>query len=82
MTTTTFRKKLTARRQARAAKKNLVRELATYRTDHEVTDLLATFEDQDGPEVDAMRTILTRQLDHATTSSPFQGPQHTEGALV
>lgn len=66
MTTTTLRDRLSARRQARAAQRNLHRELTSYRTHGEVNDLLATLEREDGAEVDAMRTILTRQLQRAS----------------
>jgi hypothetical protein len=66
MTTTTLRKKLTDRRQARAARQDLLRDLASYRTPREVNDLLAAFEDHEDADVDAMRTVLTRQLERET----------------
>jgi hypothetical protein len=64
--TTNLRDRLTARRQARAAQRNLHRELTSYRTDREVNDLLATFDREEGADVEAMRTVLTHQLGRDT----------------
>jgi hypothetical protein len=53
---------LRARRQARAAHRALVRELATYTTPSEMDDLLGSLRGQEGADVEAIRTILTNQL--------------------
>ena len=46
------------RREARATYRALVQELASYRNPHEITDLLGTFTDQEGPEAEQIRDIL------------------------
>ena len=49
---------LRKRREARATYRGLVQELASYRTPHEIVDLLGTFSDQEGPEAEQIRDIL------------------------
>ena len=57
----TVRDELRERRQERAARRTLERELATYTSPSEVNDLLALMSDVDNPEADAMRDVLLRQ---------------------
>lgn len=52
---------LRRRRAARAARRTLERELATYITPAEVDDLLAAMRGHDDPENDQIRTMLTRK---------------------
>ena len=52
---------LRRRRAARAARRTLERELATYITPAEVDDLLAAMRGHDDAENDEIRTILTRK---------------------
>jgi len=49
---------LRERREARATYRALVEELASYRSPHEIADLLGTFSDQEGPEAEQIREIL------------------------
>lgn len=82
MTTSTLRDKLATRRQARATEQTIRRDLASFRTDREVSDLLATLDGQDGAEVDTIRTILAGRVEHATTPLASRRPLHTHGTLV
>lgn len=59
---------LRRRREARAARRTLERELATYRTQAEVDDLLAAMRDHDDAENDAIRTILTSRRSYQYAS--------------
>ena len=59
-----LRDELRARQQARAAYRNLERDLASYRTPSEVNDLLAAIDRQgdDSPQAEQVRAILARNL--------------------
>lgn len=52
---------LRRRRTARAERRTLERELATYITPAEVDDLLAAMRGHDDAENDQIRTLLTRK---------------------
>lgn len=56
---TTLRDELRERREARAEHLALRRELASFRTPHEIDDLLGVIANQDGPEAQRIRDILT-----------------------
>ncbi len=61
---TEVRSSLSERRQARAARRALEAELATYRTPSEVEDLFAALRTQDdNPTAEDMRTILLANLE-------------------
>ncbi len=64
----TVRDDLRERRQARAAHRNLERELATYTTSAEVDDLFSALRGQEGPAVDEVREILAGNLQQRRTS--------------
>jgi hypothetical protein len=57
----TVRDELRERRQERAARRSLERELASYTSASEVNDLLTLMSDVDSTEADAMREVLLRQ---------------------
>jgi hypothetical protein len=57
----TVRDELRERRQERAARRSLERELASYTSASEVNDLLMLMSDVDSTEADAMREVLLRQ---------------------
>lgn len=57
----TVRDELRERRQERAARRTLERELATYTTPAEVNDLLTLINGVDSADADAMREVLVRQ---------------------
>ena len=58
------RASLSERRHARAARRALEAELATYRTPSEVEDLFAALRTQDdNPTAEEMRTILLANLE-------------------
>jgi hypothetical protein len=59
---TRLRDELRERRRARAAQRVLEEQLASYVGPAEVDDLLASLADQDGPDADQIRSILTRRL--------------------
>ena len=59
---------LRRRRAARAARRTLERELATYITPAEVDDLLAAMRGHDNPENDEIRTLLTRKRQYRYAS--------------
>jgi hypothetical protein len=62
----TVRDELRERRQERAARRTLERELATYTSPSDVNDLLALLSDQDSPDADHVREIVLRnQLRHS-----------------
>jgi hypothetical protein len=62
----TVRDELRERRQERAARRTLERELATYTSDADVHDLLGAMSGQDGAAADEVREILLRnQLRHS-----------------
>lgn len=58
---------LAARRAQRADYRSLQRELASYRSQADVNDLLALVSDQEGAEVDMIRSILTGNLQQPAT---------------
>ena len=57
----TVRDELRERRQERAARRGLERELASYTSPSEVNDLLTLMGNADTAEADAMREVLLRQ---------------------
>ncbi len=57
----TVRDELRERRQERAARRTLERELASYTSPSEVNDLLTLMSDVDSADADAMREVLLRQ---------------------
>jgi hypothetical protein len=59
---TTVRDDLRGRRQARATKRQLQRELATYSTRAEVDDLMALLHHQESAQAEQIRGILNRNL--------------------
>ncbi|MGZ4598023.1 MAG: hypothetical protein ACXV3V_13960 [Actinomycetes bacterium] len=62
----TMRDDLRERREARAARRTLERELTSYSTTAEVNDLLGSLHGQDGADADAVREIVLRnQLRHS-----------------
>jgi hypothetical protein len=65
MNTKSLRDELRQRREARAARRALERELATYTTPNEVDDLLGVLHDRDDAAAEEIRTIVLRnQLRH------------------
>ncbi len=60
-----LRDDLRERREARAADRQLVRELSSYRTRAEADDLLGAIRDQHGPDADRIRAILSHNLSEA-----------------
>ena len=50
------------RHERRLAHRDVRRELSVYTSQTDVDDLLATFDDYDGPEVEEMRSILRAQM--------------------
>jgi hypothetical protein len=62
----TVRDDLRERREARAARRTLERELTSYSTTADVNDLLGSLHGQDGPDAEAVRDIVLRnQLRHS-----------------
>ena len=59
-----FREDLGARRAARAARRQLQAELASYATKSDSDDLLAAVDREESIEAEAMRDILHFQLQH------------------
>jgi hypothetical protein len=59
------RDELRARRQARADRKRLERDLSTYRTQAELDDLYALLDTNDDADSALVREILATQLRHA-----------------
>lgn len=57
----TVRDELRERRETRAARRTLERELSSYTTPTEVNDLLSLLKGQDGAEAEELREILVRQ---------------------
>lgn len=55
----TLRDELRVRREARAEHLGLQRELASYRTPREIDDLLGVIANEDGPDAQRIRDILT-----------------------
>ena len=49
-------------REARAAYQSLQRELASFRSPHEIDDLLGSIRDEEGPEAQQVRDILLNNL--------------------
>ncbi len=68
---TTVSDDLRERRQARAARRTLERELATYTTPAEVEDLLGAMRGRDDAESDAIRDLLIRNLQHQPAATPL-----------
>lgn len=62
-----LRDELRQRREARAARRTLERQLASYTTRRDVDDLLALVGDSEDPSAEQIRTIVTRNL-HAHAS--------------
>ena len=58
----TWRAERHERRAARAARRNLEQQLATYSTPREVDELLSLIKNEEGPEAEQMRDILTSNL--------------------
>ncbi len=56
---TTLRTELRVRREARAEYLALQQELASFQTPREIDDLLGVIANQDGPEAQRIRDILT-----------------------
>ena len=56
----TVRDELRERRVARANRRSLERELASYTTTAQINDLLGSLQGQDGAAVDAVRTMVIR----------------------
>jgi len=56
----TVRDELRDRRQARASRRTLERELATYDNPHDVNDLLGSMRGQDDAAVQEIRDIVMR----------------------
>jgi hypothetical protein len=62
----TVRDELRDRRQARASRRTLERELASYSTAAEVNDLLGSLRVADDAEIEEIRSIIARnQLRHS-----------------
>lgn len=59
---TTVKDELRARREARERANALRADLAHYRTPHEIDDLLAAVDAQEGPEADLIRSVLSDNL--------------------
>jgi hypothetical protein len=57
----TVRDELRDRRQARASRRTLERELASYTTASEVNDLLESLRGQDDSAVNELRDVVLRQ---------------------
>jgi hypothetical protein len=57
----TVRDDLRERREARASRRELERELASYQTTAEVNDLLSALRTQDNADADELREVLLRQ---------------------
>ena len=64
----TIRDELRERREARARYVDLKRELGSYRTPHEVNDLLGVVMNQEGPAADEIRDILLDNLRQPTSA--------------
>jgi len=56
------RPRTSQQRAAQAARRDLRRELAAYRTPSDIADLMAMVEDQDTPEAAEVRQILAENL--------------------
>ena len=59
---TTVKDELRERREARAARRQLEADLATYRTPADIEDLLASVDADDSPEAEVIRGILMDNL--------------------
>ena len=59
---TTVKDELRARREARERLGTLRADLAHYRTPAEIDDLLAAVDQQDGPEAELTRSVLSDNL--------------------
>ncbi|MFQ6169982.1 hypothetical protein ACK8HX_00115 [Oryzobacter sp. R7] len=59
---TTVKDELRARREARERAAALRADLAHYRTPAEIDDLLAAVDQQEGPEADLIRSVLSDNL--------------------
>lgn len=68
---TTVNDDLRERRQARAARRTLERELATYTTPAEVEDLLMAMRGSDDAQTEAIRGLLIRNLQHQHVATPL-----------
>ena len=59
---TTVKDELRERREGRAALNQLRADLEHYRTPAEIDDLLASVDDEDTPEAEMIRSILSENL--------------------
>ena len=59
---TTVKDELRERREGRAALQQLRADLEQYRTPSDIEDLLASVDDEDTPEAELIRGILTENL--------------------
>jgi hypothetical protein len=66
-----IRGELRDRREARAARRALERELSSYTTPAETDDLLATLRGQEGPDAEEIRGILTRNRRRHELGAPL-----------
>lgn len=57
----TMRDELRERREERAARRTLERELASYQSPSEINDLLGLLSTEDTAEADELREVLLRQ---------------------
>ena len=64
---------LQERREARAARARLMRDLDGYHSRADIDDLLAAVDRHEGPEAELMRTILHSKLQHAQRGSLIAG---------
>ena len=64
---------LQERREARAARARLMRDLDGYQSRVDIDDLLAAVDRHEGPEAELMRTILHSKLQHAQRGSLLAG---------
>ncbi|MBK6441720.1 MAG: hypothetical protein IPF90_06095 [Actinomycetales bacterium] len=64
---------LRERREARALRANLYRELDGYHSRSDILDLLAAADRHDGPQAELMRSILQSKLAHAGRGSLMVG---------
>jgi hypothetical protein len=64
----TVRDELRERRQARATRRTLERELASYTSPAEINDLLGSLQGQDDAEVDQIRSIVLANVQRRHTN--------------
>lgn len=67
-----FLESFAARREVRARRRRFQRDLAVYRTDAEVDELLTMLRHHEGPDADLMRDQLVRnRLDYSVAQRPI-----------